>query len=175
MKKIIVVIVIIVLLIILLLKFIETSNKNDYAAKVNGIDISKTTYNKEVEKTEKFFKWAKQDIQPTSLQKDTVEKLINESLISQYAESKNITVSDEEITVRYNKVVSGFNARNKITGEKDDKFLSKIKEMYAMNKDDYLKQVEMDILKEKVQADVKMPLVKWLKAEKQKANIVIYD
>lgn len=161
--------------VILLVGVWISMNKNSkYVAQVNGIGIPKTTYDKKVEERVQFFKWSRQNmsILPT-LKKDTIDRLIDESIITQYAEKNKITVSDTEIENRYNKVVDGYNSRNKVKGGGESAFLSKIKEMYGTDKNDYLATLKMDILKEKVQSAVKMSLAKWLEEERKKENIRI--
>ena len=94
-------------------------------------------------------------------------------MISQYATKHRILVSDSEVDARYLQIVASYNKRNSITGGGDGEFLSKIQEMYKETKSDYLLTVKEDILREKVQASVKMPLAKWLNAQKQSAKINI--
>ena len=143
---------------------------------VNNKGISKAEYEKKVEEAISFFKWQKQDIsQISTLQKDALDRLVDESLISQYAEKNKISVSEGEVNSRYEQAVAGYNRRSKIAGGGDSAFLSKIKEMYGNVKSDYLLTLKMDILKEKVQAAVKMPLAQWLKTQKESAEIKVLN
>jgi hypothetical protein len=175
-KKAGIVLLIAVLLIILLVLIVifrgKSINKADYLVLVNKGGVLKTDYNKKVEETVNFYKWNKQDTaQLTSLQKDVLSKLVDASLINQYAKKNKIIVSDDEIKTRYEQSVTGYNRRNKIAGKGDQDFLAKLKEMYGTNKDDYLQTLKEDILREKVQTSVNMPLGKWLEEQEKSADI----
>lgn len=174
MKKIIVVFIILVVVGVVFFKFKDLSDKNKDIVQVNGIRIKQAAYDKKLEESTNFFKYQKQNTSNLiTLQKDTIDTLIDESLINQYATKNKISVSESEVNTRYLQAVEGYNRRNKIKGAGDDKFLLKIKEMYGAGKSDYLQTLKMDILKEKVQSAVKMPLVRWLEAQRKSADIKI--
>lgn len=150
----------------------QVLDKAKYVAGVNQKGISREDYQKNLEATKNFFSRMNQAVSsPSALENDTLDKMIDESLITQYAEEHQLAVSDAEIANRYASVVAGFNRQNKLTDPSDRAFLDKIKEMYGSNKTDYLKLLKTDILKEKVQASVKMPLSDWLKNQRQTAQI----
>lgn len=141
-------------------------------ATVNKEGIKKDAFETKVEEAKTYFNWAKQDPSAlSSLEKDTMENLIEETLIRNFAKENKITVMEGEISDRFQTVLEGFNRRENATGE--EKFLAKIKEMYGLDKSGYMKQVEMDILKEKVQSKVGMPLASWLAKQKESSDIKI--
>ena len=177
MKKAVAVFIIIISLVVLWLVFNGVAvDKHKYIVQVNGVGIQKTAYDKELVQSMTFFKSQNQDVSklPT-LQKDTLDELVDESLINQYAAKNKITVLDTEVDARYLQVVAGYNRRNKIAETGDSQFLAKIKEMYLETKSDYLQTLREDILKEKVQVSVGMPLATWLKIQKQSAQIKIFQ
>ena len=141
----------------------NSTNKSEYVGVVGDTKISKADYQKNLDQTKAFYAYSKQDLSKlTSLDKDTLQITINNSIVQNYAEKYKITVTEAEIQNRYMQVVAGFNRNNKITVADDEAFLSKINQMYGIDKNTYLDQLRIDILKEKVQAAVKMPLAKWL-------------
>lgn len=150
----------------------DRAYKAKYVGSVDAVKIMRVDYQKKLDQSKTFYTYSKQDLSKlTSLSKDTLNGMINDNLIQNYASGNNITVSDTEVENRYQQVIAGFNSREKITETGDTKFLEKIKQMYGTDKNTYLAQVRMDLLKEKVQKAVGMPLVKWLEKEKQTAKI----
>jgi FKBP-type peptidyl-prolyl cis-trans isomerase (trigger factor) len=143
-----------------------------YVGSVDGTRITRTDYKNNLNQVKAFYAYSKQDLSGlTSLDKDTLEKMINKILVQNYAENNGITVTDAEIQARYLRVISGFNRNNNIADEGDKAFLSKIKEMYGVDKNTYLEEIKIDLLKKKVQKKVKMPLVQWLEEQKKSASI----
>jgi FKBP-type peptidyl-prolyl cis-trans isomerase (trigger factor) len=143
-----------------------------YVGSVNDTKITRSDYKKNLNQTKSFYAYSKQDLSDlTSLDKDTLEKMINKILVQNYAENNGITVTDAEIQARYLRVISSFNRNNNIADEGDKSFLSKIKEMYGADKNTYLEEIRIDLLKKKVQKKVKMPLVQWLEEQKKSASI----
>ena len=146
-----------------------------YISKVNNEYITRADFQEKLHETTKFFEATKQDISKIpSFNSDVLNNMIDEKLISEYAQSNNIKASDSEVLNRYDLVVRGYNGHNNITGGEDTQFLFKIKEMYGTDKNTYLEEVKNDILKEKVQIAVKMPLKDWLEFQKKTADIKIY-
>lgn len=144
-------------------------------ASVNNTGISKSVYQKRLAQTESFYQWNKQDTSKiSSLNGDVLDALIDEQIVRDYAEKKKITVKTSEVESRYKQVVAGYNQNNGITGVGDSAFLLKIKEMYGTQKEDYVQQLAYDILRDKVQTAVKMPLAQWLESQKKTADIKRY-
>jgi hypothetical protein len=148
--------------------------KETAAARVNNESIVQVDLEKKLDQTKNFFKYNKQDVSKmSSLEKDVLQNLIDTALIKQYAQEHNLKVSDSEVLNRYDLVVKGYNRHNDIA-KGDTAFLSKIKEMYGTDKNTYLEHLKNDILKEKVQTAVKMPLKDWLEAQNKTADIKKY-
>lgn len=150
-----------------------TRSAPQFVASVNGVAIKKQDFEKKLEEKNKFFEYSKQKISEDTAGKDILEKLIDEKLIENYAKDYKITVSEAEISSRYQIVIENFNKTNNYDTQDDLLFLAKIKEMYGIGKNDYLNSIKWDILKEKVQAEVKMPLSDWLAQQKSVSDIRI--
>lgn len=134
-------------------------------AVVNGDSVLKSEFDKKVTFSKNFYTYKKQDLNNYStLEKDILDKLIEDKLIKQYAKNNNISVTDKEILTLYTQ---------KTSKTSEDKLLQQLKDMYDMEKQDYLEVLRKDILREKVQAAVKMPLLTWLEQQKAKADIKI--
>lgn len=160
---------------ILIYKKIDSySLKKNHIAAVNNVAISTKDYQQKLDQSKKFFSYSNQKGNTlASLEKDTLEAMINNQLIQAYAQKNNITAADEEIQKRYLSVIDGFNAHNNIpSGE--EAFLQKINQMYGTTKTDYLIQIKNEILGEKIQTKVKIPLAEWLIEQKSKAEINRY-
>lgn len=130
-----------------------------YIAIVAGEGIKRSDYEKELARTKHFFIWAKQDVSKlSSLEKDVLERMIEMKIVSQYARRNNIAVDQKEIETRYNALL----------GKKSEtEHLATIKEMYGMEKRDYLQKLSEEILKEKVQKHLQKPLSPWLEEMKK--------
>lgn len=135
------------------------------AATVNGITVTKDELNKKLYFTKNFYEFSKQNLTnyPT-LEKDALERLIEDKLVEDYAKKHNITVSEEEVLALY---------KQKLANKTESELLAQLKNMYGMEKSDYLLVLKNDILREKVQAAIKMPLATWLNEQKKTANINI--
>lgn len=135
------------------------------AATVNGTPITKDELQKQISFTKNFYTYSKQNLAnyPT-LEKDQLERLIEDKLVEDYAKNHNIKVSDEEVLALY---------KQKLVRKTEEQLLSQLKTMYGMEKADYMDVLRKDLLREKVQKSVKMPLLQWLNEEKKKADINI--
>lgn len=149
----------VIILIFLLLSFVvirlkPALDKQMYITKVVGEGILRSDYEKELARSKHFFTWAKQDVAKlSSLEGDVLDRMIEMKIVSQYARKNNITVSQKDIDESFRATL----------GKKSEAvYLAKIKEMYGMEKEDYLRKLTEDTLKEKVQAHVKIPLSAWL-------------
>ena len=149
--------------------FLKRSNSFDrtkYIAKVNGEGILKSDYEKELAKSRHFFLWAKQDLKNIpSLENDVLNKMIDLALINQYTKKKGIEISDEEVNNYFVQYLAGKN-------QTEEEYLQKIKEMYGSSKEDVLKTIANDLLKEKVQSAAGKPLKESL-AEKRASSKTI--
>lgn len=150
-------------------------NKTD-AARVNNESITRADFQRKLDGTKNFFEYKKQDVSKLpSLPNNVLQNLIDENLINQYGKNHNIMVSDSEVLSRYNLVVKNYNQNNNITTGGDAQFLAKIKELYGTDKNTYLESIKNDILKEKVQVAVKMPLAQWLEKQKKTSTIQKFE
>src|ERR1035437_9094811 len=81
----------------------------DAVASVNNSSISKSTYQKRVAETESFYKFGKQNMDNiSSLKGDVLNNLIDEQIVSDYANKNKITVKTSEVEARYKQVVAGY-------------------------------------------------------------------
>lgn len=149
----------VIILIFLLLSFVvirlkPAFDKQMYITKVDGEGILRSDYEKELTRSKHFFTWAKQDVAKlTSLEGDILDRMIEMKIVSQYAWKNKITVSKKEIGDYFHALV----------GKKSEtEQLAKIKEMYGMEKNDYLQKLSEELLREKVQKHLQKPLVPWL-------------
>lgn len=135
-------------------------NPKKYIAKVAGEGILRSDYEKELARSKHFFIWAKQDVsQLTSLENDVLERMIEMKIISQYARKNNIAVDQKEIEARFTA---------QLGGKPETEYLAVIKEMYGMEKKDFLQKLSEDIMKEKVQENLQKPLFPWLEEMKKR-------
>lgn len=169
-------VIILAILIVIAIYFFASSRKETKLvdekktepARVNNINIDQAGLQKKLDQAKNFYEYKNQNISNmSSLEKDVMENLTDENLINQYAEKNKITVSETEVLRRYDLIIEGYNNNNNITSG-DTAFLAKINEMYGTDKTIYLEQVKNDILKEKVQMEVKMPIKDWLLAQRSK-------
>ena len=105
-------------------------------------------------KRESFYRYSNQSYDKATLIKDVLTNLKNEERLKKYAKDHNIYVNKDNLDELYKE-------RVKQSGSEDE-LLHKIKEMYGINKQEYNKVLEMDLLKEKVQQALGVPLTEWL-------------
>lgn len=145
-------------------------DKSKYIATVNSQKISREDFVKNLDQKKKFYQWSKQNIASlTSLENDVLEKMIDEALVLQFAKKSKIEASQGEIGQKYNAALTSFGRQKKNSDEAS--FSAQIKEMYGLEKQDYLEQLKMDVLKEKVQSSAGKPLVEWLREQRKAAKI----
>jgi parvulin-like peptidyl-prolyl isomerase len=69
-------------------------------ARVNGTDISRDVFNRQMEKTRQRFQQAKREIPPaleTRLKENIIRKLVDDALISQRAKAEGVSLADAEV------------------------------------------------------------------------------
>ena len=170
-----VILLILILLVVGIWFFVWYLPNLGVAARVNGVAITKAVLDQNVRQAENMYKWQKQEVPNTgTLRENVLSDLINDTLVSQYASSHNIKVSESEINNRYLLTVGVFNDHNNVPGSSDNAFLARIREMYGIDKNQYLKIIRMDILNEKVQTGVGMPLAIWLTSQRKIVQISEY-
>lgn len=126
--------------------------------KLKDICISDEELNSRVSLKERFFEASSQKIDKDNLKILASEELRDEKILSNYAKQKGIKVNNEELMTLYQQRVS------LLGGE--DKLLKSLDKMYGLNKTDYLKQLEKDIEKDKIQKTLDKPISDWLISQK---------
>lgn len=126
--------------------------------KLKDICISDEELNSRVSLKERFFEASNQKIDKDNLKILASEELRDEKILSNYAKQKGIKVNNEELMTLYQQRVS------LLGGE--DKLLKSLDKMYGLNKTDYLKQLEKDIEKDKIQKTLDKPISDWLISQK---------
>lgn len=136
-----------------------------YVASVEGEGITYNELNKFTLQYKNFLAWT--NATPSaSLEKDILNNLIDQKLIDQYARKNNIYVSDEELNTRYSAAVASLGTENQ--------YLTKIKEIYGIDKTDLLEKIKNEMIREKVQKSMNVSLEDWLKQERINKKVVSY-
>jgi len=147
--------------------------KLNYVAIVNGHLIQRSSYQNKLTQTNSFYSFSKQDSSLTApVKNDTVDGLVDEQLVEKYAKDHKITVSETEVMSYYQAIVSKFNQRNGLGNGDDKKYSSRIKELYDLDKTEYMQSIREDILRQKVQGKIGIPLLDWLNQQKKKGIIL---
>lgn len=143
------------------------SNRNDaYVARVNGVGITKDTYNQQLASLQFFYNQSGQKINEATLKKNVLDTLIDNQLLQNYATEKQITISQEAINASYRQRAS--------TYKSEQDFLAALKKMYNIDKTQYQETIRQDLLREAVQKAVNKPLDAWLREQHSTASISIY-
>lgn len=119
------------------------------------IRVRSKDLNNEVTSRQKFYQYKNQTVNEEIFKNDALELLKIEQKIYAYANDKNINVSSSEVDALYQERIK--------QNQGEDNLLKLVRDMYGFNKDDYLNVLEKDILREKVQKDLGVPLSEWLK------------
>ena len=144
--------------------FINPSKR--FAATVDGVGIKRSLYESELAASRHFYNWSGQDPATySSLQNDVLEKLIDMQLVENYAREGGIAAGQDEVQERYRQIAQ----RNS-----EDQLLAQLSEMYGVDKEKYLEKLRQDILKERVQSNVGMPLTEWLAQQRSELKIERY-
>lgn len=156
----------VLLVVITILMFVNKDQVTEPSvATVNGEAIQEVEVDSELQRMKQFYSSQSQNIEEYStLEKDTIEKLIERKLLTQYAQSQNISVSDDEIEKRYQAV---------LTIKSEPELLNELQNMYGIGKEEYLDVLYLDILKEKVQEKVGKSYATWIAEERAKADVSI--
>ena len=140
-------------------------NGQNTAATVNGQTIQKSLVDKKASESAQFFTWSKQAIDMTKLQKNELDNLINLALSEQFAKQKNIIITDQEVSSRYQSLPA--------VEKNESEFLAKLQAMYGIGKAEYLEKVREDILKEKIQQVTQKPWLTWVTEQRKQASITL--
>lgn len=144
---------------------------SNFFLKVNGVEIKREDYQTLFAQQQNFHKWNGENILDASIsaqiKKESLDSLIERSIMEQYAQKEGINVSDDELLDHYNKASSSFGTENL--------YLAKIAQIYGIDKSQLLYKMRGDILKQKIETKVGLPIESWLKNQKQKTKIETGD
>lgn len=149
----------------------KNSNNSSVLVMVNGQAITNTDLQQELLISNNFFKFNSQKINEAVLKKNILDKMIDDYLINQYAVKQGIKVTDAEIIQRYNTNVAVYNKNNNLKTQGDSAFLAKIQQMYGLDKNEYFANLKSDILREKIQKSMSIPVVQWLSNQRKTVDI----
>lgn len=130
------------------------SNCNDCAYDDNGIEVKSSELNSALSVRKKFYAYSNQQYSEEVVKSEALAELISKKKIARYAEDNNISVSNIEVDVLYQERVKIFDS--------EEKLLEQIKIMYDYDKKAYKDLLYHDILSEKVQEKLNIPLSDWL-------------
>ncbi len=129
----------------------NTANRSENS---HTVSINKKELQTESSRLYNFYVYSKQtNINKVQIEKDSLNRLIEDKIVEIYAGRNHITVSEEEVAQRYKQILQT---------KTESALLSQLNQMYGMNKNDYLQVLKTDILREKVQKAVGIPLSKWI-------------
>lgn len=136
------------------LYFINSNSCRDCILNENGIKITNSELNSAVKSRETFYRFNKQEINSESIKNDALKQLKDEKKIEKYASENSIKATEQEIDALYKE-------RVKQNGD-EDALLKKVNDLYGFTKKQYLEVLKKDVLREKVQEKIGMPLADWL-------------
>jgi len=122
------------------------------------IQIKNDQFNSALRSKEIFFKYNNQSVDQNQVREETLKELKNQQRVENYAKNKNIKVTDSEVDKLYED-------RIKLSGSEEE-LLKKVRDLYGFEKADYKKVLRQDILQEKVQQALGIPLTDWLSTQK---------
>lgn len=141
-------------LVLYLLVFTDRVICKDCVLDEGSIHVKKDQLDSALRAKEIFYKFNNQTVDQNKVREETLRELKNQQRVEDYAKSKNIKVNDEEVDGLYAE-------RVKLSGSEDE-LLKKVKDLYGFDKNDYKKVLRQDILQEKVQQVLGIPLTDWL-------------
>lgn len=137
-----------------LLLFTDTIVCRNCVLDKGSVKVSKSELNDAVAIKETFYRYSGSEYDAEKLRQEALKQLENQKRIENYANSKNIKVSKSELDDLYK-------SRTVQQGS-EEQLLSKIKAMYGLSKSEYQDVLRQDILSEKVQSSLGVPLSEWL-------------
>lgn len=159
-------IIIFIIAVLLLSRNLTQQDNTKYMATVNNQEISLSEYKQVLDRVTQFYSWSGQDVNNIeTIQKDALDRLIEQKIAHEFAIKNNIKVNEKELLQRYKDTL----------GKKDEEqYLKLINDMYGMSKQDFLQNLSNEILKEKIQTLVKKPFVVWVKETKKRTSIQLF-
>ena len=128
---------------------------NSCVVNENGIRIKQAELDYALSVRQSFYAFSKQNVAKEILEADALKDLRDKKRVQNYAKEKNIKVSEKEVDSLYQQRVS--------TEKSEQDLLSKVKEMYGISKAQFKYVLRDDLLKEKVQESLGIPLAEWLR------------
>jgi hypothetical protein len=103
--------------------------------------------------------------EPQNKTYDEQKELVDETIITNYAKTHNIVVSDTELQAAYQKAVASVGS--------EKAYVDKMKAIRGFDKAMILDKLTIDLLKEKIQSKVDMPIAAWLAQKEAGVTIKI--
>lgn len=119
-------------------------------AKVNGVDIGRDAFGRQMERTRQRFTQAKREIPPAlevRLKENIVRKLVDDELIAQRAKAEGVSLTDAEVDARLQEHKTRFGSPEAFTG-----FLERTGQTEADLKDELMRTELRDRLFKKLAA-----------------------
>lgn len=113
---------------------------------VNGVKIYKSDITKDANLNKKAWRASNKNLSEKEVYEKAKNHLKEKTFISQGSKKKNITVSDKELNEEYRKRVAEY-------GRETD-FLTMLRETYGWTKEQYLENLELELIKGKLVTEV---------------------
>nr|MBP6916648.1 SurA N-terminal domain-containing protein [Candidatus Saccharibacteria bacterium] len=113
---------------------------------VNGVKIYKSDIAKDANLNKKAWRASNKNLSEKEVYEKAKNHLKEKAFISQGSKKKNITVSDKELNEEYRKRVAEY-------GRETD-FLTMLRETYGWTKEQYLENLKLELIKEKLVTEV---------------------
>lgn len=141
--------------------------RSQSVARVNGTYIDADIHSERISHRQMFLENQSQVANPEAISQDVLNLIIDEALISQYAQDNDISVTQTEIDTRYRQLID-------TNGETE--LEDRLAELYGpRGVDNYSEVIRADILRDKVQAALPgVSLREWLENERSEAQIDIF-
>lgn len=149
----------------------QDSPEEQFIVEVNTIGIPLATYEARLSQQATFFSSTEQPPSQSELSKQVIDTLIKEQIISSYAESRNISVTQPEVDARFVQMSEAYSSEAEL--------LQTLQDLYGKDKEAYTQTLALDMLRERVAASVSdelsMSLQDWLSQQLSQADITRYE
>ena len=140
--------------------------KTQSIARVDSAYIKNDVHLERIDMRQSFLAAQEQEIDENTVSRDVLDIMIDDILISRFARTNSITVTEDEVDARYEQIISML---------EDGEIEERIQELYGENTSEYRKVLRADILRDKVQYELgDTPLREWLSERRSEARIDIY-